>query len=158
MSQWISGIASGAPLWVWPLLVLLIFIGLRATRERTTSVYAYYVLPLLGIMSLNTLTDQPNLTVAWPSFTTAYLIGAAMAFRWQSYWLIQGDGSRVQLSGEWVTLVTLMIIFLSNFFNGFALQVFPEIHATALFTGLFSAAIGWASGTFLGRVLFILRS
>jgi len=36
----ILNIIFGAPLWVWPLLVALIWIGLRSARGRRTSVVA----------------------------------------------------------------------------------------------------------------------
>ena len=158
MSQLISGIASGAPIWVWPLLLVLILVGIRASRDRTAPVYIYYGLPLLAIMSLNTIMGQPNPTIAWICFGLGYLLGCATAFSMQSNWLIERNDTRLSLKGEWVTLITMMVIFWSNFVNGMLLDVAPNLQTIPVFTAAFTLVIGLASGTFLGRALYILRS
>ena len=158
MSQLISGIATNAPIWVWPLLVVLILVGIRSSRDRTTSAYLYYGLPLLGIMTLNAIANQPNAAIAWACFVTGYLIGIAVGYSRQSNWLIEKSGARLTLKGEWFTLTVMMVIFFSNFVNGFMLSVAPTAQASPIFTAAFALIIGLAAGSFLGRAAFIFRS
>ncbi len=158
MSQWITGIVAGAPIWVWPLLILLIIVGIRSSRDRTTSAYLYYGLPLLGIMSLGSIFAQPNQSTAWACFALGYLAGAALGWSRQSNWLLNKDGATLALKGEWFTLVMMMVIFWSNFANGFLLAVAPNLQTNAVFTALFTGLIGLAAGSFLGRAAYILRA
>lgn len=158
MSEVLSGVANGAPIWVWPLLIVLLFVGLRATRKRSSSIFLYYGLPFLAILSMRTVFIQPNQMTAWLCFLSAYAAGAALAYRWQSRWLVEKSGNRISLRGEWVTLITVMIIFWSNFANGMVLDIAPAAQNSLIFTAIFTATIGWASGTFLGRTLYVLRS
>lgn len=158
MSQWIVGIATGAPIWVWPLLIVLILVGIRSSRDRTTSAYLYYGLPLLGIMSLGSIFAQPNQTTAWGCFALGYLIGMTVGYSRQSNWLLDKDGAKLTLKGEWFTLVMMMIIFWSNFANGILLALAPTVQTNTIFTALFTLCIGFAAGSFLGRAAYILRA
>lgn len=47
-----SAIFAAAPVWVWPLLALLLTLGLNAMRSRSTPALPFYALPLLGLLSL----------------------------------------------------------------------------------------------------------
>ena len=47
-----SALFTSAPLWVWPLLAMLLALGLNAMRTRTTPAWPLYGLPLLGVLSL----------------------------------------------------------------------------------------------------------
>lgn len=158
MSQWITGIATGAPIWVWPLLIVLILVGIRSSRDRTTSAYLYYGLPLLGIMSLGSIFGQPNAVVAWFSFGVGYFLGMVLAYTWQSNWLIEKSGVRLTLKGEWFTLAMMMVIFWSNFVNGVLLAVAPTLQTNPIFTAIYTLCIGFAAGSFLGRAAFIVRA
>ncbi len=43
-----NGILGGAPIWVWPLLVLLVFIGFKTAKPRQTCLILFYFLPFLA--------------------------------------------------------------------------------------------------------------
>ena len=107
-------------------------------------------------MSLNTIFAQPNQTTAWACFALGYLIGIALGYSRQSNWLIEKSGARLTLKGEWFTMTVMMVIFFSNFVNGFMLSVAPTLQANPLFTAAFTLIIGLAAGSFLGRAAFIL--
>ena len=48
-----SAIITETPVWVWPLFLLLLAVGLRARHERFVPVGLFYGLPLLGLSALN---------------------------------------------------------------------------------------------------------
>ena len=80
---------AGAPLWVWPLLALLIMIGLRATRRRTTPAWLFYLLPLLVAINLVRLFQLDPVPSVWAAYFLAYAIGAAAGAATQKHWLLE---------------------------------------------------------------------
>jgi len=154
----INGIVSGAPIWVWPLLVLLIIIGLRATKDRTAPVGLIYALPLMGILSLNSVNAMPHAPVAWGSFGAAYAVSCVLSYTMQAKWLLSKEARRVALRGEWLTLLTMMAIFWMKFVGGMVNAISPDLYASAGFTATIAVVLGLASGSFLGRAWYIFRA
>jgi len=155
--QWLSGIVFGPPIWVWPLLILLIFLGLRASRTRTSSVIPFYFLPLLGMISLRSVSSLNNAELAWLCFGAGYLAAAIGAYRIQSRWILNRTGNRLTLAGEWLSMITFMIIFWANFVRGTLMAVNPEIYDSWLFSIVFPIVVGCVAGTFLGRSIRVIR-
>ena len=153
----IKGILSGAPIWIWPLLVLLLFIGYKASKPRKTSAIAFYFLPFLGLISINSVTSLPFQVVAWGCFGVGYITGAAGAYVLQNKWLLGKQDRTISLSGEWFTMLTLMIIFWMNFAGGMMKAVSPGVYSTQGFIALFTLLVGAASGSFLGRALKVIQ-
>lgn len=151
-------IASGAPLWVWPLLVLLIYIGLKATRTRTVAAWPVYVLPLLGLLSVNALNGLAPISSVWGLFAVAYLIGAGTGFKFQRSVILEKTGASVTLVGEWVTFVVLMVVFWMNFVGGVMRAIAPDTYTSTEFHLIFAAFAGLAGGIFLGRAARVLTS
>lgn len=154
----INGIITGAPIWVWPLLILLIIIGLRATKNRTVPIALVYALPLMGILSLNSISSMPHPSIAWGSFGAAYAVSCVLAYTLQAKWLVSKEARRVTLKGEWLTLLTMMTIFWMNFVGGIINAINPDLYTSAGFTATIAVIMGLASGSFLGRAWFIFRA
>ncbi|USG60013.1 hypothetical protein NBZ79_12575 [Sneathiella marina] len=154
----VSGILTGAPLWVWPLLGVLLYLGFRATKPRQAPVFLFYCLPLLGVISLNTVSSLPHQAVVWGCFGAGYLIGVISAYPLQGKWLVGKQGTTVSLTGEWFTMLTLMIIFWMNFAGGVTQAISPQIYSGMVFMVVFTLVTGWASGCFLGRALKVIQS
>ena len=153
----IRGVLDGAPVWVWPLFVLLLFIGYKASKPRQTSVILFYFLPLLGLIPINSLVQLPFQALAWVCFGIGCVAGVFGGYALQNKWLLGKHGRIVSLSGEWFTMLVLMVIFWMNFANGMMKTVSPGIYFTEGFIALFSLLAGAASGSFLGRVLKVLN-
>ncbi|MCF6232983.1 MAG: hypothetical protein L3J36_07790 [Rhodobacteraceae bacterium] len=157
--QALTSILSGPPIWVWPLLALLLLIGLRATRDRQTSLIPIFALPFLGIAGLANLGILPDPALVWPSWGLAYLLMVRPAFiSQQKRWLISREGMRVNLRGEWMTFAMVMTIFWANFALGAIAAVAPGILAQPGLQIGVPALQGACAGFFLGRVLGILRA
>jgi hypothetical protein len=149
---------TNAPLWVWPLLALLISFGFIATRERTTLIAPLYGLPFLGILSLsavNALTISPSV---WALFFCAYIIGAWRGFVFQEGIILFKSRTHVTLSGEWVTMIVVMTIFWMNFVGGAMQAVAPTTYASTTFHVIFASIAGLTAGVFLGRALRLMTS
>ena len=154
----IGNILTGAPVWVWPLLALLIYLGLRATRTRTAPAILIYCLPLLGINTLNSVRSLPQPDIAWSCFLLSYIVGTALGFLLQKRWILEKSGKTVTVSGEWLTLTAMMVLFWMNFAAGFTEAVKPDLYTNPLFSAFFALFVGWAGGSFLGRAFRVLRT
>lgn len=146
-------ILSGAPLWVWPLLAFLVFFGLNATRARETLSLPIYLLPLLGLLSLNAVNSLQGAGYLWIVFAVAYLFGALAGFGFQRRVISDKSAGRVTLKGEWITFIVLMTVFWMNFAGGAVQAISPETYASAGFHILFASIAGLAAGSFIGRAL-----
>lgn len=144
-------ILLGAPIWVWPLLVFLIYFGLKAAVTRTVAVWPIYVLPLLGLLSVNAVNGLSPSTTIWIVFGLAYLVGAGTGFQYQRSIVSQKVRTTVTLAGEWITLLVLMVVFWMNFLGGVMRAIAPDVFASAGFHQVFAAIAGLAAGSFLGR-------
>ncbi|MFT6658864.1 hypothetical protein [Maritalea sp.] len=148
-------IFTKTPIWVWPLLVLLVALGLRASRKRWMPAAMIYVMPLLGILSLNNMLGLPNPILVWATFVVFYVLGASIGFRLQSNWTLARDGNKVHVAGEWVTMFTIILVFLVSFLNGLFLAILPELVAMpAVYLGL-TIAKAVISGIFIGRAAYV---
>lgn len=146
-------IISGAPIWVWPLLVGLVLLGLRATKERRTPYLPIYFYWLLGILSLNAVNGLSPSPMVWAVFGGLYLLGAALGFQFQRRIIVTKSAGRITLKGEWVTLAVFMTVFWMNFVGGVVSAISPETYAAAGFHMIFAAIAGLVAGSFIGRAL-----
>lgn len=154
----ISGIVSGAPIWVWPLLVLLLVLGARAMRPRLAPTMMIYMLPLLGGLSVNAVNNLPAVGYVWGVFVAGYLGGALAGYWVQRDWILGKSGSRVSLAGEGLTMTVLMAIFWMNFFGGVFRSVSPDTYESGSFHMTFALIAGLAAGSFMGRAFRVYQA
>lgn len=149
-------ILSAIPLWVLPLLAALIAIGLRASRDRSAPVWLYYILPALALLSLlRALALGP---VAVTALGVAWFAGIALGQRLQPRWTIARQGARVTLRGEWVTMATVLSLFLANFAAGMTQNIAPALAQGPTFGLIYGLFCGTVSGSLAGRSLSLLRA
>lgn len=141
------------PFWVWPLFALLIALGLRASRTRRSPALLVYAMPALWLISVNTLLRLPQPGLVIPAHLVGYAIGAAAGLALQKRWILEKSAGSVLVKGEWLTLATMMTLFLANFVNGLVATVAPALQASGVFLALFAAFTDMASGTFGGRAV-----
>ena len=135
-SQAVSGAASiagqaagGAPIWVWPLLVVLIALGTSRMRDRDMPVWRLMLLPVIltAVLLVNALAGQMSVPVL--AAMLAGVIAGLMAGWWsmRSLSIHRLPGNRVRVKGEYVSLIAILGIFAARFAAG-ALQVIaPEM-------------------------------
>ena len=151
-------VMTGAPLWVWPLLVVLVMVGARARRNRWVPVGMVYALPLLGVLGLRTVLSLPAGGWIWGLFALAYVAGAYGGYVLQRTWILGNDGGRVQLAGEALTLTAVMVNFWASFAGGVLRAVAPGAYGSPVFTAVFVALLAASGGSFAGRALRVWRA
>lgn len=156
MTQILAGIWQNTPIWVWPLFCVLVGIGILAMRDRSSTIIPYCFYPLFGLTAANAIINMAHAPTAWIIFGAAYIIGMGVAFWWQNGLILQKTGIHMQLKGDRITIVILMVIFFSNFVNGVVGGISPTVQASTGFTYIFATVIGLCSGSFTGRALRVI--
>lgn len=151
-------ILTETPLWVWPLFVLLVVVGLRARQTREVPMFAFYCLPLLGISAVSAVMALNAGLLVWGAFALAYAMGAVAGYRVQGRWVLGRRGRMVCLAGESLTLSMMMLVFGASFVGGFLEAAAPQVYAGAFFQACFAAVVAVSSGSFAGRALRVGRS
>jgi hypothetical protein len=156
MGDIVSGIWQNVPVWVWPLFIVLVIIGLMAMKPRDSSIIPYCFYPLFGLTAAQAVSGLVHVPTNWWVFAFSYLVGAALAFRWQDGLILYKVGLRMKLHGDRITIMILMAIFCSNFVNGVLEAVAPHWLNYVTYTVLFAGVIGACSGSFTGRALRVI--
>lgn len=154
--QMLGGIAGGTPVWVWPLLVVLIGVGGMSMRQRVSPVWVYWMIPLFAVFALRAVAGIAPDAALWAVFAASYALGALIGWRVQPSWILRREGGRVHLRGEALTLLTILVVFAANFVVGTVAAVAPEVLGMAGFRIGFTLIEGSVSGVFLGRTLAII--
>jgi hypothetical protein len=149
------------PIWVWALLTLLLWLGVKQSLPRQTSLLKTAVMPLVltGLSLYGTVSAFGNAPAIMLTWLTASIVLAT--------WVLQvplPDATRYdtrtrtfQLPGSWVPLALMLGIFANKYVVGVALRLHPELLHEALFTLGFSALSGAFSGVFAARAARLWR-
>ncbi|SHJ15499.1 hypothetical protein SAMN05444000_105180 [Shimia gijangensis] len=154
----VFSILAGAPVWVWPVLMCLVWLGLKATKERTVSTWPIYIMPMVGVLSLNAVRGLDGGGGIWVAFVFAYLVGMRLGRRFQPGVVLSKSQGQVTLSGEWATFLVLMVVFWMNFAGGIAQAIAPEVYTSFGFHAVFAVIAGLAAGSFAGRAIGVYRA
>ena len=121
--------ATGAPVWVWPLLIALIALGVSRMREREMPVWRLLLLPaILMAVSLISLISG-EVTGADLSAAMAGAVFGLLAGWWSMRFaaVARLAGNRVRVKGEFVSLIAILGIFASRFAAGTLAATAPHI-------------------------------
>jgi hypothetical protein len=144
-------IVSHTPLWVWPLLLYVLTMSLRATRERTAGLGRLLAIPALFIIwGISGLLARQSFTAALGlDWLAALGCGAALAgFVGRPVLLgIDRESRRVTLAGSWAPFVRVTLIFTSKFAIRVAMAVRPDLQEPLSFAD--AAVSGFSVGYFL---------
>lgn len=154
----LSGILQGAPVWVWPLLALVLLVGLLSMRSRRSPVWPFYLMPLFGILAIRATAAMQVGPEIWALFGASYGAGAVLGWWVQPRWISRRDATHVALQGKALTLVMVVTVFSANFAVGTLRAVAPNVVAGGIFQAGFVVITGLVSGLFLGRSLAIIAA
>ncbi len=145
-------VLQGTPWWAYPLLVLLIALGLQATRPRVAGLTRVLITPSLfiawGIASLAMkASGAPLLLLDWLAAAGG---GAAMALLTSRLDEIGVDRARglLRLPGSWLPLVRNVLIFAAKY--GIAVAAARRLETNAHLVLWDIAVSGASAGYFLG--------
>tara|TARA_R110000737_G_scaffold12119_4_gene28051 strand:- start:340 stop:861 length:522 start_codon:yes stop_codon:yes gene_type:complete len=153
-------ILQHTPLWVWPLLIYLVVMGLRAAQDRSVALMRPLILPAVFLMislSSGAMLTHPVTALFWlVGLVCGGGIGVPVARRTDLRVLPDG---RLQLPGEWLTLCLTLTIFTARFASGAIGSMAPAAMASVAVGGTLSLIVGICSGLFLGRGIgLVLRA
>jgi len=153
--NFIAQMLANTPPWVWALLALLLFLGVRALRPTTALLWRVAILPtvffvwgLYGLFTLHSLSAQRILPWA-----TALVAGIAVGVTLAGARSIRADKSRglVHIPGGSLTLVLSLLIFATKYAFGVLHATQPARFAEPPFWLTELAVSGLLTGMFIGR-------
>ena len=152
-------IVTHTPLWVWPVLVFVLGLGLLGLRPRIMPPWRLGILPLVGIgTSLSGIVQSPLPALAFAAWFVALLaalpLGHAAGRRRPARLLEDG---RLSIAGGWFMLLFGVSIFAVRYALGVLFGVAPTLKVEPVWIGLAGGAggviagigIGWLAGLLL---------
>ena len=154
-------IISHTPLWVWAILVVLLWVGLKQTLPRSVSLRRITVLPLVmvGLSLAGTLTAFGAGNHALLAWGAAAAVAAAVVMTRTLPQATQYNTwtQHFQIPGSWTPLVLMMGIFITKYAVGVTLSMRPDLARDAMFSQSVGALYGGFSGVFVARAARLWR-
>jgi hypothetical protein len=150
-------ILSRTPIWVFPLLALLLWLGVRDLRDRAVPSWQPVILAIVfPIISISTV-----LTTAVPAVNGLALLVAAGGAAAVAGWLtapaarVEADANpkRVRLPGSFIPLAVIVGVFAVRYYFGYLFGRYPELRAEAFWNYLSIGLSAPFSGYIFGRNL-----
>ena len=151
-------VVASTPLWVWPLMVLVLVLGWYGLRPTTVPPVRLAILPLIGVgTSVAALVQSPQTSVATASWVLALLVtlpvGHAIGRRRAVQWLSDG---RLEIAGGWFMLLFGASIFVTRYALGLLFGVLPALKAEPLWIAMSGGIGGVVAGIGLGWLAGLL--
>ena len=150
------------PVWVFPLFLLLLYLGFAQTRTRPVGTARLAVLPVLmpGLSIFGMLSVFGANAIALACWLAALLatVASVRAVRVPKGVTWSPGAKAFLVPGSWWPLALIMLIFFARYTVAVALAMNPSLPQLTLFTVLVSVTYGLPSGFFVGRALNIWRT
>lgn len=152
-------IVINTPLWVWPLMLFVLWLGWRGVAPRTLPPARLAILPLVGVgTSLAGVAQslQPGLALAgWAvalllALPLGYAIGSRRAVR------LRAEDGRLEVAGGWFAMAFGLSIFAVRYAFGVLFGVSPSLRAEPLWICLSGGVGGIVTGIGLGWLANLL--
>jgi hypothetical protein len=151
-------IVANTPLWVWPLMLFVMWLGWWGLQPRILPPSRLAILPMVGVgTSLASIAQslQPGLAVAgWAvaliaALPLGYLIGSRRA-------VSLADNGRIAIAGGWFALCFGVSIFAVRYALGVLFGVMPALRADPFWIVLSGGVGGVVTGIGLGWLANLL--
>ncbi|MBI3196472.1 MAG: alpha/beta hydrolase [Rhodospirillales bacterium] len=148
-------IVTNTPLWVWPLMALVVWLGFLGLKPRIIPVWRLAILPAVGLITSLTgiaQASQPGLAATgWAiAFLAGLPLGRALGHRRAVRRLEDG---RLEMAGGWFMLVFGLSIFAARYALGILFGVAPALKAEPLWIALPGGVGGIVAGIGIGWLL-----
>jgi len=153
-------ILSHIPGFVWAILVMILYFGLKQTRDTAMRAKRLIALPALwlvfGAWGVEKSFGLDGLAgLAWLLGIVAGVL-TLRALRWPGSVRYDAGSRRFIVPGSWVPMALMAGIFVLKFASGMSLALHPDYARNLAYAIGFSATFGLFSGAFLGRAVNIL--
>lgn len=153
-------VVSGAPWWVYALLVYLVFIGIKSLRPRTIPIKRVILLPLVFVawsfysLYLKLVLGHMSLIGIWVVFLGLGVYLGAIEVRG---WKITKDRHKreVTIPGNPSTLILILLIFILKFFWGYFSATHTSISYWIYFWDTLTSSL--IAGFFIGRAAIFFK-
>lgn len=160
----IVGALRGTPVWVWPLLGFLIYLGIRALKPATVSLWQLAILPAVFLIwGLHSVATNASLDVATGSL---WLVGLLAGFGCGVWLTTRSKASAdrpagtLAIPGSAIPLIVTVVIFALEYTLGYMAGRWPEMTGDPVYNlfgfGLSGALAGLLIGRFAGFVRIYL--
>ncbi len=146
---------AGTPIWVWPLLAALLWLGISRLREQTVSPARVLILPaVFAVLATISLVGAGFGVSALAGLFAGALSGylAAGAHAAGDSLCLRDDGL-VRLRGEAMPLVLSLVVFLTRYVAGAIQAVAPQIATMPVTIAAVTAVSGFALAFTVRRAL-----
>jgi hypothetical protein len=154
-------IITHTPIWVWFILVLLVWVGVKQTLPRSVSLRRITVLPIAMVSlslagMLTAFGYNINALLAWG---VGAAVAAAVVMQRSLPQATQYNAwtQQFQIAGSWTPLVLMTGIFITKYAVGVVLAMHPDLARNTLFSQCVGALYGGFSGVFAGRAARLWR-
>lgn len=146
---------NGAPLWIYPLLVGLVILGVRRLRTREMPI-AVALIPIVAfsawsLWGAGLFAQRVGPAMAALVWSGGAALGVASAFVLPEPRATRLPGGRVLLPGSWMPLSIYLLIFVARFACGAWAAIVPS--AAMMATGIGVAISAGAAARFAAAVL-----
>ena len=144
----------GTPIWVWLVFAYLIFVGIKATRQRVVYIPKLLIIPvILSVMKYKIFLSAS--TDIYLSYFICLLMSIVFGFKIASRQKFEILGSlQVKIPGDYSTLMILISFFIIKYIFGYLNAVNNDLYRELVVFELSTSGI--FSGYFLGRSIFYL--
>ena len=145
------------PIWVFPLFAYLVWLGIKATRPRTVTIWRSLIVPAVFIVwGLSRLFSRQRDVmwplIAWLAAATVLLVAGLLTARPLELDHTTGE---IKRPGSVVPLIRNITVFALQYTVAVIAAVDPHDATTAAIVG--RAISGGTTGYFLGRTVALLR-
>jgi uncharacterized protein DUF6622 len=144
------------PIWVFPLFAYLVWLGFKATRPRTVTIWRSLIVPAVfivwGLSRLLSRQDYSWPLVTWVAAAAVLLVIGLLTAR--PFELDHTTGE-IKRPGSWVPLIRNITVFALQYTVAVIAAVDPHDATAAAIVG--RAISGGTTGYFLGRTVALLR-
>lgn len=155
----VMAILAATPVWVWPVLACVVWMGLRAARPRVILPATLLILPCVFLLlSLRTLLDGGGAATAFVGWLSGLLAGAAAGWAAGRQAGARREGTRLHVPGSWIVLPAALTVFGVQYATGYLRAVAPATLQAWPIDLLAPAAAALGTGFLAGRAVALLAS
>ena len=146
------------PIWVFPLILLVLWLGVRNLRTRERALPSLYILPAILLIAAldNLLSNHAGLALVIPAFIFSLMIGIAIGWN-----LAPRDArplptsGRIRVPGSVVPLLIVIAAVILRYAMGYTYGRWPELRADPALALEFGATGALLAGIVWGRILHL---
>lgn len=161
MTYTIWQVIANTPWWVFLVFILIVRVGLLATKARTIPVKNLFIIPaIFFVMTLVNMYFFVSFTLLnlsiWLSTLLLGLFAGWLQFRSLNIKALKNEAKLV-VPGTWSLLVILLTIFVIKYYAGYQFVIDPEVLKQPKYVYGLLTLYGLFTGLFIGRLLYSLR-